>query len=138
LSGVVLRPDGRLTADSGTIERLKRLCAEDAKALRESSRPERPPSPQPVDDDGTRLRASDDDIEVCLAGLMTEVAKEAKRCFALARDATVEGGLIEARSVHLYHGARLAKAFAALTVALSRHRGKSQRLILEHYVHRGV
>jgi hypothetical protein len=137
LNAVRLRADGKLVADGGTIERLKLVCAEDAETFRESSRPERPPYPQSVDDDA-RLRASDDDIEVCLAGLMTEVAREAKRCFALARDVTVEGGLIEARSAHLHHGARLAKAFAALTVALSRHRGKSQRLILEHYVQRGV
>jgi hypothetical protein len=137
MGAVTVRPDGRLTADSATIERLKRLCAEDAEALRESSRLEKPPSPQPVDD-GTRLCASDDDIEICLAGLMTEVAREAKRCFALAREAVVPGELIEARSIHLHHGARLCRAFAEMTVALARHRGKSQRLILEHYVHRGV
>jgi hypothetical protein len=131
-SGVVLRPDGRLVATPDAIAKLKRLCEEDAAAL-QLEEPERHPPSQLGS-----LRASDGDIEANLAALMTEVAFEAKRCFALAREAVVPGGEVEARSVHLDYGTRLCRAYAEMTVALSRHRGRSQRLILEHFVHRGV
>ena len=57
------------------------------------------------------------------------------RSFGLAQQCAFPGGE-QLRSVHIGQAARLATAFGELTGALSRHRGKSQRLIIEHHVQR--
>jgi hypothetical protein len=124
-SGVTLTRDGRLTATPEAILRLRALCAEDEIALRAAD-----PEPMP-----SQLV---DSVEAKLLGLIAEVGVEASRSLRIAREAVVPGELVEARAIAVNDAYRLSKAMAMLTVALSRHQGKSQRLILEHHVHRGV
>jgi hypothetical protein len=135
MSAITVTRDGRLTTDSATLARLKALVAQDEAALyAQRLSPRRPWPPkgdvQPV--------ATDDDIERTLIGLIGEVSVEAKRSFQLAREAVVPGGMVEMRSIAVNEACRLSKALALMVIALSRHRGKSQRLIIEHYVHRSV
>jgi hypothetical protein len=126
-----MTPDGRLRADSATIARLQRLCAEDAAAL--EPRPPREPC-RPA----AAVKPTDEDIEQVILGLIAEAHREAMRSFELARNHTRPGELVDMRDIHVHQGERLARAVADLTVALARHRGKPQKLILEHFVHRGV
>jgi hypothetical protein len=130
---VTVSPSGRLVASSETIEALKRLCAEDAKALDDDRPAPGRPAPNPQGSQ-TSLRASDDDIEACLAGLMTEAYREARRSFRLARAHTQPGERVEMRDVHVHQATRLTRAFADLVEALARHRAKgcAQRIVVEH------
>jgi hypothetical protein len=105
---------------------LRRLVAEDAAALEPC--PPREPC-RPAD------KPTDDDIEQVILGLTAEAHREAMRSFQLARNHTVPGGSVEMRAVHIHQGERLARAVAELTVALSRHRGKPARIVMEHHHH---
>jgi hypothetical protein len=122
--------DGKLTADDGTIERLSALAAEDAAEL------DGPPKPLVV---RVAPPAGDREIEALLTGLMATVYVEAQRSLEEARRATVPGAPIEMRSVSVHEACRLSKAFAMLTVALARHKNKTQRLVIEHrHEHRRI
>jgi hypothetical protein len=94
---------------------------------------ERPPPPELV------LRVAeamgDREAEALLSALIAEVFVETRRSFGLARSA----GPIELRAVYVDQGAKLARTFAELSVALDRRRngGRARRLIIEHRVQRG-
>jgi hypothetical protein len=76
---------------------------------------------------------SDDKIEALIGSLMPVVYVEAMKSFDEARRMTVPGQPVELRDVHISQGTRLCRAFAELTVALAKHRGKAQRLVIEHH-----
>jgi hypothetical protein len=78
---------------------------------------------------------SDQAIEAMIGALMIESFAAASRSFGLAQQCAFPGGE-QLRSVHIGQAARLATAFGELVGAHARHRGKSQRLILEHHVRR--
>jgi hypothetical protein len=124
---VTLSPSGKLLASPDTIAELRRLCREDAASLQPEP-PERPASAQ-LDDAG---------IEGVLASLLAEVHQAAMQSFRLAREHSYAGSEVAIYDACVGHGARLARAAAELAIVISRHKGKSQRLILEHFVHRGV
>jgi hypothetical protein len=71
-----------------------------------------------------------------IGSLLPVVFLEAMTSLNEARKATVPGASIEMRSVAVHGAYRL--ALAMLTVALAKHRGRAQRLVIERYVHRGV
>jgi hypothetical protein len=124
LTGVTLRPDGRLTADLATIERLKALCAQDAEELRAAE------SPPPPHQEG--------DIESVLVGLIHETSAAARKAFALARLDAHPGGSAEAWGIAVGQGAKAAQACAALVIGLAKHQGKlERRMVIEHH-HRHV
>jgi hypothetical protein len=135
LSGVVLLPDGRLTADSATIERLKRLCAEDRASL-QLEPTERHPSAQPVDAVVRVAPApSDDAVEALLGSLLIETFEAASKSYQLARDHTRPGQPVTMRDVCLDQAARLTRACAEVSTALMRSRGKGERMVIEHRHH---
>jgi hypothetical protein len=123
---------GKLTADAGTIEALKRLCSEDAGRLTaRRGRPRVAAIPRPA----LEARSADDrDIEETLARLMGESAAAARQAFQLAREAAVPGGSVETYGVFAGQAARLTRAFAELVEALARHRSGGARVVIGHLV----
>jgi hypothetical protein len=79
--------------------------------------------------------ASDEAIEALLTSLMAETFVEAQRSFAMARGCSVAGQPAGLRDTHIGQGARLCRAFAEMTVALARHKGKPARIVMEHHHH---
>jgi hypothetical protein len=125
---------GRFVADAATIERLRSLCEQDAvelrsgRGFRNAANTSRP---------GVEAQPSDSDIDALLGSLMVTVHGEAMKSFALARDHTVPGGLIDMRDIHIGQAARLTRAFADLVEARARRRG----MVVEHrhqHLHRRV
>jgi hypothetical protein len=144
---------GRITGSPDAIAKLKALAAQDARSLGldgpiESARAEtiqRPPAPvqrrpvvEPQFSSRDEYSQPVDAIEAELTGLMTRAAAGAAQAFRLADDASIPGGSVEAYAVAASRAARYCQAYAQLTVALSRYQGKSQRLVIEHLVHRIV
>jgi hypothetical protein len=125
------RSTGNLTASVETIEALKRLCAEDAAALRSSS-PTRAPRPEVED-----TPCGPQTVEETLLRLMGETSAAATESFALAKSYTRAGQLIEMLDVHIHQAARLTRAFAELVEAQARRRG----VVVEHrhqHLHRRI
>jgi len=78
-----------------------------------------------------------DGVEAMLAMQMVGVQRAALDCL---RRGQLDGQTMEARAMNLSQANKLARTFAALTEALSRHRGKAtqQRVTVEHvHVHSG-
>jgi hypothetical protein len=127
---VTVTPDGRLTADSATIARLKALVAEDAMTLQGiDDRVDR------VDDVVVRVAPApgDDEVEALLGSLMVESYAAASRSYGLARRSTAPGESIALRDVYLHQAARLTRACAEVAIALMRHRGKGcQTIYVQH------
>jgi hypothetical protein len=130
--GIAVKPDGRLTADPTTIERLRQLVAEDAAELGH--------------DDGADgvvdvLRVApalgDKEIEALLGGLMPVVYIEAQKAFRLARTEARPGGNVYTYEACIGQAARLTRAFAELVEALARHRGKGQQKIVVQHLYPG-
>jgi hypothetical protein len=132
MSAITVTRDGRLTASPDVVERLKRLCAEDEATLADD-RPARSERPCPASRPRARVveaPPSDDDIERLLGSLMVTVHDEAMKSFALAREHTQSGQLVELRDIHIHQGARLCRAFADLVDA--RRGRREQRIVVQH------
>jgi hypothetical protein len=127
--GIEVSDVGKLTVDSATLAELKALAAEGEAELAASDPPERAIKVGPP--------AGDREIEALLTGLMGAVYAEARRSFEMARSMSAAGAMVGLRDLHVTQGAKLCNALSMLTVALARHRGKAQRLVIEHFVHRG-
>jgi hypothetical protein len=139
VSAVVVDPrTGRLTADSATLTRLKTLCAEDGAMLADGdarrTSENHPRRAQPISPRAEKVRVApppgDDEIEGLLGSLMVTVHGEAMKSFALARDHTQPGQLVEMRDIHIHQGARLVRAFADLIEA--RRGRREQRIVVQH------
>jgi hypothetical protein len=135
---------GKLMASASTIERLRALCTEDAKALgceppepveaasQTSSKPVSSPREQVVQ---VAPSPSDAEIEALLGSLMATVYVQAMKSFEEARKATVAGQPVAMRDIHIHQGARLTRACAEVAVALARHKEKPARIVMEHHHH---
>jgi hypothetical protein len=129
LTGVVLRADGRLAASGETIEKLRRLVAEDEAAIHLDRPEDRPTSTQPVGDD----------IEATLVQLIGETATAATKAFRMADQEAHPGGSVETFAVCVGQGSRAAAACAQLAEALTTRRDKGKRFVLEYvHIHKSV
>jgi hypothetical protein len=151
MSAVTVSPSGRLQADSETIQRLRQLCSEDEvelghHVLRAGGRDG---ANDGAHDGGGQDRAAilrvappagDREIEAMLTGLMIEVYAEARKAFRLARTEARPGGNVYTYEACSSQAARLCRAYAELSMALDRRRGKGhhQKIVVEHVtVHEG-
>jgi hypothetical protein len=153
---IAFTPNGQLTADGGTLARLRQIVAEDAAELGvdpppgvstlaadaksetgEDAELARPPKHK---ERIVRVAPPADDraIESLLTGLMAMVYVEAQRSLDDARKMDIPGQPVELRSLAVHEAYRLCKVMAMLTAALAKHRGRAQRLVIEHHVYRDV
>jgi hypothetical protein len=115
----------KLQADISEVAAMRRdLAAELAEERRHEERVVRVSPP-----------AGDREIEALLTGLMAEAFTEARRSFEMARGMSVAGQPVGMRDMHVSQGVRLSNAVAALSLALSRHKGKGERMVIEHRHH---
>jgi hypothetical protein len=126
MSAVTVSPSGKLQASDETIARLKALVASDAEMLAQHSR---------RDQDVVFRVDGSDAVEVMIADLMVKCHAGAAEAFRLASEAAQPGGSVETYNVVAGQAARYSRALAELTVALSRHRGKPSRIVMEHHHH---
>jgi hypothetical protein len=132
MSAITVSATGALVADPSTVERLKALCAEDAAILQGLG--------DGADDgagvDVLRVASApgDAEVEALLGSLMTTVYVEAQKAFRLARTEARPGGNVYIYEACSSQAARLCRAFAELTVALDRRRGKGhhQKIVVQH------
>jgi hypothetical protein len=130
--GAVTVRDGKLTASSETIERLRALCDQD-KAMLASG------DARTSGDDHPRLfpksTSAGDGIEATLVRLVGETSAAATRAFGMARAEAHPGGNAEIYALCVGQGSRAALACAQLADALARHQGKPARVEIEHRQH---